>query len=77
MPIKMFGREEVTGTEKHCRMFSFTVFPPCQILFYQLKHEQETGEAYDMNEGEEIWCGNLKERHHLEHLGVDGNMIFK
>jgi hypothetical protein len=35
------------------------------------------GEAYDTNRGEEFWCGNQKERHRLEDLGVDGKMIFK
>jgi hypothetical protein len=25
----------------------------------------------------EFWCGNLKEREHLEHLGADGKILLK
>jgi hypothetical protein len=39
--------------------------------------DDAVGRLCSTNESEGFWWGNLKEKCHLEHVGIDGRMILK
>ena len=79
---RMFGpkRDEITGSREKYIMRSLMICTPHQILFGLSNREELMGGACSTygRRGEVhagFWCGNLRERDHLEDPGVDGRII--